>query len=152
MKTRRLATLVPAAIVAALVLFSSLRAGAEDFSFYGVRFGMTQEEVGTQWLLLSDNKYAVPSSAISQVVARFDYEGKLYEVSFAIELPTDGPAALVSSALQSLVESKWGRGEPALETSLVMGPRGNTLTVMHRGMRQAYIKHIQGQIAPIFKP
>jgi hypothetical protein len=152
MKSRRLATLAQAAIVAALVFFPSLRAGAEEFSFYGVRFGMTQEEVGTQWLLLSDGKYAVPSSSIHQVVARFDYEGKLYAVSFSLELSVDGPRALVSSALQDLVESKWGRGEPDLETSLVIGPRGNTLTVEHRKMREAYINYLKGKITPLFQP
>jgi hypothetical protein len=139
-------------MVAALLLFSSLPVGAEEFSFYGVRFGMTRAEVGAHWLLLSDGKYAVPSSSVRQVEPRFDFEGKLYEVSFAMELPTDGPPALVSSALQSVVESKWGRSEPDLETSLVMGPRGNTLTVVNRKMREAYIDHLEGKIEPLFQP
>ena len=152
MKNRGLALRAQAAIIAALILFSFIPAGAEEFSFYGVRFGMTKEEVGAQWLLLSDGKYAVPSSSVRQVVPRFDYEGKLYEVSFAMELPEDGPATLVSSALQSLVESKWGRSEPDLQTNLVIRPRGISLTVVNRKMRKAYIHHLEGKIAPLFQP
>jgi len=152
MKNRGLALRAQAAIVAALILFSFIPAVAEEFSFYGVRFGMTKEEVGAQWLLLSDGKYAVPSSAVGQVVPRFDYEGKLYAVSFSLELPADGPAMLIASAFQNIVESKWGRSEPDLETNLVMGPRGNSLTVVNRKMREAYISHLEGKLAPLFQP
>lgn len=152
MKNRRLASLVPAAIVAALVLFSSLRAGAEEFSFYGVRFGMTQEEVGSVWLPLSDGVYAVSTESVSQVTPIFDHEGRLYELSFAVILPTDYPTLMVRTAFQQEINEKWGKAGAGLDTRLVIGPGGTTVTVRDQKRHTAYISHIQVKIAPLLQP
>jgi len=144
--------LAQAAIVAALVLFPSLRAGAEEFSFYGVRFGMTQEEVGSLWLLLGDGVYAVPAESVSNVKPLFDHEGRLYELSFSIILPADDPAVLVRTAFQQEINARWGKATPGVETKLVIGLGGTTVGVLDKVRREAYIRHIQGKVAPLLQP
>ena len=152
MKKRWLTSLVLSCFSAAILLCAAHDAGAEEFSLYGVRFGMTREEIGAHWLPLSEGKYAVPSAAVTQVVPRFDHDGKLYQVSFSVELPPEEPPQLVGIAFKDLVESKWGGGTPGVETSLVLSPQGTSVTVSHRGLRKAYIAHIREKIAPLLQP
>jgi len=118
MVKKPLASMFLPALTAALFFGCPGSAEAEEFSFYGARFGMTREEVGTGWLLLGDGKYAVSSPAVTQIEPRFDHEGQLYQVSFSVILTADDPSLLVSSAFQQLVDSKWGRLEPSLDTTL----------------------------------
>jgi len=127
-------------------------ADAEEFSLYGVRFGMTEEEVGTKWLPLSDGVYAVSSPSVRRLVPRFDHEGKLFQVSFTVDLPTDDPQSLTDEAFRAIVESKWGRIEPNLSFSLVIKPGGKDVTVLDNRLRDSYIKHIEGKLSPLFQP
>lgn len=127
-------------------------AAAEEFVLYGVRFGMTEEEVGEKWLPLSDGVYAVSSSSVRKLVPKFDHEGKLFQVSFSVDLPTDAPPVLVDMAFREMVEAKWGRTEPNLEFSLVIKPQGKDVTVLDRQLRKAYVKHIGEKISSLFNP
>lgn len=152
MQKRRMFSIFLAISLAALAPVIPATAVAEEFSLYGVRFGMTEEEVGTKWLPLSDGVYAVSSPAVRKLVPQFDHEGKLFQVSFSVDLPTEDPPTLVNRAFQSIVESKWGRSAPNLEFSLVISPNGKDVTVSNRKMRDAFIKHIEEKILSLFQP
>ena len=88
-KKRHAAFILAAALAAAALFGSPPPSSAEDFSFYGVRFGMTHEEISGKWLPLSEGTYAVPSPFVRNVVPAFDHEGRLYELSFKVSLPDD---------------------------------------------------------------
>ena len=138
-------------LAAALFALPS-RSGAEDFSFYGVRFGMTKEEIGEKWLALSEDFFTIPSPFIRDVVPRFDHEGKLYEVSFTIDLQMDDPPVLVNRAFQELVESKWGKPVPEVDLQMTLSRGSSALRLTNRNLRDAYINHIKGKIAPLIQP
>lgn len=139
-------------VAAALLCGSSMTAGAEEFSFYGVRFGMTRAEMDALWLPLSGGVYALPVSSVRQVEPLFDHEGKLYSLSFLVDLPPDYPANLVNRAFSDLVESKWGRVNPNLIVDLTISGGSSGITVTDQKMRDAYIDHIGTKIAPLFQP
>ena len=149
---RRMFSVLLAVSLATLAPGLPVTADAEEFSLFGVRFGMTEDEVGTKWLALSDGVYASSSPSVRKLVPRFDHEGKLYQISFSVDLPTDDPPYLVSKAFQDVVEAKWGRGEPNLEFTLVINPSGNDVTVSNRTLREAYIEHIREKLSPLFQP
>jgi hypothetical protein len=125
---------------------------AEEFNFFGVRFGMSKAEVDALWLPLSEGTYALPTPAVRQVEPLFNHEGKLYSLSFLIDLPPDYPPTLLNQAFSNLVESKWGRSEPDLSVNLVVSKNSRGLTVTHQKLRNAYIEHIAKEIAPLIQP
>ena len=138
--------------VAATLLVAIAPARGEDFSFYGAGFGATRPKLEAIWLPLDGGKFALPTPAVRQVDPSFDHEGRMYRISFTVELPEDQPARLAGLAFQNLVESKWGRGNPELGVSLEVGPRSATVAVTDKRLLEAYLKHIEAKLAPLLQP
>ena len=141
-------------LVAAALLFAGPAgpARAEEFSFYGVTFGMTTEEVAEKWQPLTEGKYAVPSPFIGPVQPRFDYENRLYELTFSVDLEMEDPTELVNRAYQDLVNAKWGNANPKIEIQLVVGRDSNSLTVIDGKRKADFILHIREKIEPLLQP
>ena len=123
-----------------------------EFSFFGVKFGMTKIEIGQKWLPLSGGVYAVSSPAIKQVKPLFDHEGRLYEFAFSIDLPfPDDPVALVNIAFQETLNNKWKKNA-GLIVSLSMGREGSQVSIVHERLRDGYVKHLQGKMDVLLQP
>lgn len=149
----------PKAWVAVAVLGAGLAFGVpaapaqpEEFSFFGVKFGMTKVEIGQKWLPLSGGVYAVSSPAIKQIRPSFDHEGRLYEFVFSIDLQfPDDPPPLVNIAFQETLNSKWKKNA-GLVVNLAMGREGSQVTIIHERLRDGYVKHLQGKMAVLLQP
>ncbi len=155
--TRALAGLGVAAALAAVLAAQPARAQKEPepgFSFYGVTFGMTKAEIEEHWLPLSGGVYAVSSPAIRQIAPMFDHEGKLYEISFTIDLklPGDPPPTLTSIAFQDLLNEKWKKKGSGLIVSLATGRDSNQVTIVHERLRDGYVEHLREKLSGLLKP
>lgn len=129
------------------------RAQGADFSFFGVKFGMTKAEVGQKWLPLSGGVYAVSSPAIKQVKPSFDHEGRLYEFAFTADLQfPDDPAPLVNQAFQDLLNERWKKRDAGLIVNLSAGRDGNQVTFVSERLRDGYIQHLRGKLASLLQP
>ena len=133
-----------------LVLVSG--ASAEEFSFFGARFGMSRTELDTTWLPLGDGVYVIPGPQFKNINASFDHSGRLYELTFAVELEFSEPSPLVGLAFQQFADSRWGRSNPDVEYNIgILGPVYK-ITVWDRVIKKEYIKHIEEKISTLFNP
>jgi len=129
------------------------QAQSAEFSFFGVKFGMTKTEIGQKWLPLSGGVYAVSSPAIRQVRPSFDHEGRLYEFTFSVDLQfPDDPAALVNIAFQEVLNEKWKKKDAGLIVSLSTSRDGNQVSILNERLRNGYIQHLRGKLAAILEP
>jgi len=145
---------VAAFLVASLALrVPSARAQAADFSFFGVKFGMTKAEIGQKWLPLSGGVYAVSSPAIKQIKPSFDHEGRLYEFTFSVDLQfPDDPAALVNIAFQELLNEKWKKKDAGLIVNLATSRDGNQVSIVNERLRNGYVQHLRGKLDALLQP
>lgn len=143
-----------------LVLFALLAlaapawsAPAEGFSFFGVRFGMTAAEVNTRWNRLGEGAYSVPALGIQEVQAGFDHEGRLYEISFTLVPPeSKAPELIQMRAIQQAVDSRWGKGNPALDVSVAVGRAATRIRITDKKLLEGFIASVQEQIGSLLKP
>jgi hypothetical protein len=150
---RALAGLVVAAALLLQAAAGRAQAPPPEFSFFGVKFGMTRAEIDQKWLPLSGGAYAVSSPAIRQIRPSFTHEGRLYEFTFAVEVEfPDDPAALVNIAFQEALNEKWKKKEYGLIVNLSIGRDGNQVTIINERLRDGYIKHLQGKVAALLQP
>jgi hypothetical protein len=152
--SRAVRSLAALALAAALLALEApdARAQAPEFSFYGVKFGMTKAEIEQKWLPLSGGVYAVSSPAIRQIKPSFTHEGRLYEFTFAIDLQfPDDPAALVNIAFQEALNERWKK-TPGIIVSLSMGREGGQVAIVSERLRDGYVKHLQGKMDTILQP
>lgn len=150
-----LKTFVAVAILAASLATVPPTAQAQataEFSFFGVKFGMTKAEVGQKWLPLSGGVYAVSSPAIRQIKPSFDHEGHLYEFTFTVDLQfPDDPATLVNIAFQEVLNEK-GKRNSGLIVNLSAGRDGNQVGIVHERLRTGYIQHLRAKLDVLFHP
>jgi len=126
---------------------------AGDFSFFGVKFGMTKAEIAQKWLPLSGGVYAVSSPAIKQVKPAFDHEGRLYEFAFSVDLQfPDDPATLVNIAFQEVLNEKWKKKDAGLIVNLSTGRDGNMVSIVNERLRNGYVQHLRGKLASLLQP
>lgn len=145
---------------AVAVLVAGLALGAPgawaqntEFSFFGVKFGMTKAEVGQKWLPLSGGVYAVSSPAIRQIKPSFDHEGHLYEFTFTVDLQfPDDPATLVNIAFQEVLNETWKKKDPGLIVNLSTSREGNQVGIVHERLRNGYVQHLRGKLAALLQP
>lgn len=124
-----------------------------EFSFFGVKFGMTKAEVAQKWLPLSGGVYAVSSPAIKQIRPSFDHEGRLYEFAFSVELQfPDDPVSLVNIAFQEVLNEKWKKKDAGLIVNLSASRDGNQVSILHERLRNGYVQHLRGKLAALLQP
>jgi len=121
-----------------------------EFSFFGVQFGMTREEVDKAWKRLDTGEYYIKDSVVLNVKADFDYRDRLFELTFSVPLPDKYPAALVSTAYQSLVSKMWQ--QPELNVNVRIGRGAAETTVTNKKLQKEYAEHIQTVLAPLLRP
>ena len=146
--------LAVAAVLAAGLVPGRVAAQAQstEFTFFGVSFGMTREEIGQKWLPLSGGVYAVSSPAIRQIKPSFDHEGRLYEFAFTVDLQfPDDPPTLVNIAFQELLNDK-GKKNSGLIVNLSTGRDGNQVGIVHERLRNGYVQHLRGKMASLLQP
>jgi hypothetical protein len=148
---RSLAALALASALLALAA-TDARSQAAEFSFYGVKFGMTKAEIEQKWLPLSGGAYAVSSPAIRQIKPSFTHEGRLYEFTFSIELQfPDDPTALVNIAFQEALNERWKK-TPGIIVNLAMAREGGQVTIINERLRDGYVNHLQGKMDVFLQP
>ncbi len=146
-----MAKAVLTAAFALALLGTAAGARAEEFSLYGVRFGMTKAEVEAKWVTIGEDTYAVTGTPVRQVAAKFDHNRQLYEVTFTMDVRLPEPQSLVGTAFQDYVQAKWG-SQRDLSVSTSVGTNAFSVTVLNTRMRDLYVKKIGEKIAPLFKP
>ncbi|MHB8834970.1 MAG: hypothetical protein ACYC9Y_04600 [Candidatus Methylomirabilia bacterium] len=132
---------------------AAAQAPGAEFSFFGVKFGMTKAEIGQKWLPLSGGVYAVSSPAIRQIKPSFDHEGRLYEFTFSVDLQfPDDPAVLVNIAFQEVLNEKWKKKDAGLIVNLSSGRDGIQVGIVDERIRNGYIQHLRGKLDAILQP
>lgn len=132
---------------------AAAQAQGTEFSFFGVKFGMTKAEVGQKWLPLSGDVYAVSSPAIRQIKPSFDHEGHLYEFVFVVDLKfPDDPAVLVNIAFQEVLNAKWKKKDAGLIVTLSTSRDGNQVGIVSERLRNGYIQHLREKLDTILQP
>jgi hypothetical protein len=142
--------------VSVIFLLPPGKVGAEEFSLYGVRMGMTRTEVEQLWVKLDDGKYYVEDSILLNIKLDFDHEEKLYKLSFSLPVPLldKYPASFVNTSFQELVQEKWANPSRALTVRV---GRGNAdITVLDKDRQSAFMNYINElmrlQLSTILKP
>lgn len=133
-------------------LLAAAPLAAEDFSFFGVRFGMLRAEVDKLWVKTGDNGYAIANSAVNAITTAFDLDKRLYEISFTLNLNFPGdPPPLVATALQRSFEERWAR-DPNLAVSVMSARNQATITVVDKKLRDGYIRRLEEKILSLVRP
>lgn len=136
---------------AVLLLALAAPAASQEFSFFGITFGMTRQELDARWVGTGENQYQVPDSVVNGVTVSFDHQKRLYEISFSLDLRINEPPPLLAQAFQQHFDSRWGK-DPGLGISVMIGRNENQVTVWHKGMKEAYIRSIQEKIGSLVRP
>lgn len=124
---------------------------AADFSLFGVKMGMSREEVDGAWTKLESGEYVIANSALFNIQPEFDHRDRLYKLAFSAPLGEQYPGHLVSTALQKLVQDLWSS-----DNSLSVGTRSGRgmveITVTSKKLLDDYIAHIKAQLSTLFQP
>ncbi|RMG96415.1 MAG: hypothetical protein D6708_02415 [Candidatus Dadabacteria bacterium] len=139
------------AVVAIAMVVWGAAAPAAPFSLYGVRMGMTRDEVGKLWAPLESGQYYIKDSVLFEVVPSFDHEDRLYQVSFSVPLVGEYPEHLTATAFQNLVTRLWG-DDRAVSLSVRVGRGTGQVTVTHKARLEAFTRHIETVLAPLIRP
>jgi len=142
---RTVALGIACCLVAGIVIFSGNRClSQEPFDFYGLRFGMTKEEVNRIMPVLGDGTVREPGNGMSSLNLRFDREGRLLEIRAQYPRPED-PLRLegLRRAVKEAFVLPLRSGQPDINAT--MDEYGNraalTLVLMSKGIREQNIEH-----------
>jgi len=124
---------------------------AADFSLFGVKMGMTKEEINNTWTKLESGEYVIENSALFNIQPEFDHRNRLYKVIFSAPVGDQYPGHLVTTALQKLVQDLW-----ASDRTLSVGTRSGRgmveITITSKKLLDDYVTHIKAQLSTLFKP
>ena len=133
-----------------LILMPAVSMGA-DFSLFGVKMGMSKEEVSKVWTILESGEYVIENSALFNIQPEFDHRDRLYKLTFSAPLGDQYPGHLVSTALQKLVQELW-----SVDRSLSVGTRSGRgmveITITSKSLLDEYVTHIKAQLSALFQP
>ncbi|UCF30327.1 MAG: hypothetical protein JSV26_09710 [bacterium] len=136
---------------ALVILLAPAPSPAQEFSLFGVKMGMTREEIGQIWRLTEAGEYTIEGSAIFNIQPEFDHRDRLYKLSFSSPIGEEYPGHLLQSALQRLVKELWG-SDPAVSVSTRSSRGIMETTVTSQALTEEYITHIKLQYSTLFQP
>lgn len=125
------------------------RAGAEEFDFYGVRFGMTPEQVRAALPANATGTEALePKHGMRYLQFVYDYRNRVGEIRASYERPADG---LRESALRLALKERFSQPVTARwrDISVALDETSNraaiTLVIVSQAMRQEAIEHFRDE-------
>jgi hypothetical protein len=126
------------------------RAETEEFSFYGLRFGMSAEQVQAQFPTANPGatEIATPGHGMVSLALAYDYRGRLSEIRAAWERPID---RLQDTALRQALREKFTQPIPArwrtvtVDIDEAWNRAALTLVIVSGDLRQEAIEHYKAQ-------
>ena len=134
-----------------LTLFYCGTAQAANFSLYGVKMGMSKSEVDKLWTPLESGEYVVKDAPLFGLVPTFDFQYRLFKLSFMAPIEKKYPSNLVTSAFQKVVQQMWG-DDPTVSLSTRTGRGSIEVTVISKTLQEDLVNHIMVQIGSMFRP
>ncbi|MBI4914271.1 MAG: hypothetical protein HY825_00345 [Acidobacteria bacterium] len=124
-------------------------AAPEEFVFYGLRFGMSPEEVRKVYTLNAAGTEAVePGHGMRSLQLTFDYRNRLSEIRAAYERPAEGlrEAGLRQALKERFIQpipARWRTVTASLDESF--NRAAITLVLVSQQMRQETIEHFRDE-------
>ncbi len=144
-----------------LLLCGATRTAAEEFTYRGVKFGMTREELSKLVPLEDGTNRAAgrKSFADKKVTFQFDDKGQVYAIEFEYWIPE--PARLMQAALRRALQKKyavastsekvWDLGYALMsfdEIYTTNPVRYLRTTITHKRLYEEYLDRVAVQFAP----
>lgn len=100
-------------LLGCFLLGSATKSAAAEFTYRGVKFGMTREAVSKLVPLEGESNQAAANkgSADKKVAFKFDDKGQLYVIEISYRIPP--PEHLMAPALRRALQKKYGVSNPS---------------------------------------